>query len=212
MACGPGSFGSECQPFQGQVTCYRPSFPPQKQEWSAVSLRGTRRRFPHRTKCLRGSWRGSAIPDSQPTSRFGGDGVSVGCERLEAARAHGEAGGSRRPGRGRGGMGAGGFSGSGGSKVSLGSGAAEARACSCTGCRGALRGGQMVVLVEDALGPRFQAPFRFFLHLVFFSFSTVSPQKSYSGISKSVCSPFIKVASLQLVLLTGPVVGCPFSN
>lgn len=155
MACGPGSFGSECQPFQGQVTCYRPSFPPQKQEWSAVSLRGTRRRFPHRTKCLRGSWRGSAIPDSQPTSRFGGDGVSVGCERLEAARAHGEAGGSRRPGRGRGGMGAGGFSGSGGSKVSLGSGAAEARACSCTGCWGALRGGQMVVLVEDALGPRF---------------------------------------------------------
>eukprot|EP00069_Balaena_mysticetus_P009838 bmy_20363T0 len=34
-------------------------------------------RFPHRTKCLRGSWRGSAIPDTQPTSRFEGDGSSL---------------------------------------------------------------------------------------------------------------------------------------
>ena len=116
-------------------------------------------RFPHRTKCLRGSWRGSAIPDTQPTSRFGGDGVSVGFETRggacprETGESRGTGEGSREAAWGR--------------RSELGPArglagdrrAASApqtqtrRLASARGAGRALRGGGITVIVKDALGP-----------------------------------------------------------
>lgn len=133
-------------------------------------------RFPHRTKCLRGSWRGSAaIPDTQPTSRFGGDGVSVGCETRggacprETGESRGTGEGSREAAWGRRSeLGpAGGLAGD--RRAASAPQTQTRRLASAWGAGRALRGGGITVIVKDAFGPGIlrNARFSFFMHLIF---------------------------------------------